>query len=165
MIEETATVTRCDGEFAEVETERKSSCGGCNASGVCGTAALSKVFGNRRTVVRVFNPIGALPGDHVIVGLPESVLVRVSFVFYVIPILGLIAGAIIGQSVALKLGSSAVELISIISGLLGLTIGLYLVRRFAARTATDEQYRAVILRQAGKVKIDFRAEFDNRPED
>jgi sigma-E factor negative regulatory protein RseC len=165
VIEENATVTRCDGEFAEVETERKSSCGSCSATGVCGTAALAKVFGNRPSIVRVLNPIGAKPGDNVVVGIQESVLVRVSFVFYMIPIVGLIAGAIAGQSMALRFGSSGVELISIIGGLLGLMFGLYLVRRFSIRTATDERYRAVILRRAEQVKVDFRAEFDNSPEE
>jgi sigma-E factor negative regulatory protein RseC len=165
VIEENATVTRCDGEFAEVETEPKSSCGSCSASGVCGTAALAKVFGNRRNRVRVLNPIGALPGDQVVVGLQESALARVSFVFYMVPIIGLFAGAIMGQSVGLRFGSSNAELISIMGGLLGLIFGFFLVRVFSQRTATDDQYRAVILRQAGKMKVDFRVDFDNRPEE
>jgi sigma-E factor negative regulatory protein RseC len=156
VIEETAVVTRCDDDgFALVETERKSSCGSCSATGVCGTSALSKVFGNKRSVIKALNPIGVGPGDKVVVGLQESAMVNVSVMFYLVPIVAMIFSAIFAQSAAGWMGFSNVELFSILGGLLGLTGGLYLSRLFSERVRHDERYQAVILRRADKVKVEF----------
>ncbi len=156
MIEENAVITRCDDDgFAFVETERKSACGGCSATGVCGTSALSKVFGNKRSVVKALNPIGAGPGDNVVVGLQESALVNASLMFYLVPIVAMILTAIFAQAAAGWMGAARVELFSMLGGLFGLTGGLYLSRRFAERLSHDERYQAVILRYADKVKVDF----------
>lgn len=153
MIEESAIVTATEGEFARVETQRASSCGGCEAKSSCGTSALAKVFGNRRTVVKVLNPIGAKSGDRVIVGLDESVLTRASFLFYIVPLLSLLAGSILGQSFAELFNLSSTEPLSIVSGLLGLLIGLAWIRRFATRSSKSNAYQAVILRRAGSVHV------------
>ncbi len=150
MIEESGTVIKCDGEFADVETERKSSCGGCSATGVCGTAVLAKVFGNRRSIVRVVNSIAANEGDRVVVGLQDGALIRASLVFYIVPILGMLAGAILGEAVAEKLGLIMMEPFSIIGGLLGLISGFMFARRFSDRVRNDERYRVVMLRHENR---------------
>ncbi len=146
MIEESGVVIKCTGEFADVETERKSSCGGCSANVVCGTAVLAKVFGRRRSIVRVVNSIEAKEGDMVVVGLQDGVLVRSSFVFYIVPIITMIAGAILSEVFAGRLGLTITEPISIIGGLLGLMLGLWLARRFSDKVSTDEHYQVVMLR-------------------
>ncbi len=158
MIEETAVVTRCDDGFAFVETERKSACGSCSATGVCGTSALSKVFGNKRSVVKALNPIGAGPGDNVVVGLQESALVNASLMFYLVPIVAMILAAIFAKTASEWMGFSSAELFSVLGGLLGLTGGLYLSRRFSERVSNDERYQAVILRYADKVKVSFTSD-------
>ena len=123
MIEETATVTASEGGFAQVETQRETACGGCSAKSACGTSALAKLFANRRASVRVLNPIGARPGEQVIVGLDESALTRVSFVFYIIPLLSLFLFAAGGEWLSGYLGFAATELSAIFGGLLGLSLG------------------------------------------
>lgn len=153
MIEESAIVTATEGEFARVETQRATSCGSCEAKRSCGTSALAKVFGNRRTVVEVLNPIGAVSGDRVIVGLDESVLTRASFLFYIVPLLLLLAGGIVGQSIAEQFNYQSTEPLSIVGGLLGLLIGLAWIRRLATRNIKNSAYQAVILRQAGSVHV------------
>ncbi|WP_260293913.1 SoxR reducing system RseC family protein [Sedimenticola hydrogenitrophicus] len=153
MIEERAIVTATHGQFAQVETQRATSCGSCEAKGACGTSVLAKVFGNRRTVVEVLNPIGATPGERVIVGLDESALTRASFFFYIVPLLALLGGGVLGQWFAEQIGFVSTEPLSIISGLLGLLIGLVWLRRFAFRTRGSSAYQAVILRRAGSVHV------------
>ncbi len=146
MIEESGVVINCAGEFADVETERKSSCGGCSASGVCGAGVLAKVFGRRRSIVRVVNSIDAQAGDRVVVGLPDGALVRGSFVFYVVPLLTMIVGAMLGEASSVALGFASTEPFSIIGGLLGLICGMFLARIFSDRVSSDERYQVVMLR-------------------
>lgn len=153
MIEESAVVTATDGEFAKVETRRATSCGSCGAKSSCGTSALAKVFGNRSTVVEVLNPIGAVSGDRVIVGLEESALTRASFFFYIVPLLLLLAGGMLGQWIAELADFQSTEPLSILCGLLGLLAGLAWLRRFASRTSRSSAYQAVILRRAGSVHV------------
>jgi sigma-E factor negative regulatory protein RseC len=146
VIEESAVVVSCSGEFADVETERKSSCGGCSANVVCGTAALAKVFGRRRSILRVVNSINAKEGDRVVVGLPDGALARGSFVLYIVPVLTMIVGAILSDLFAEWQGLTTTEPFSIIGGLLGLIFGLFLASRFSSMVSSDQRYRVVMLR-------------------
>ncbi|WP_428610662.1 SoxR reducing system RseC family protein [Sedimenticola sp.] len=153
MIEESAIVTATHGEFAQVETQRATSCGSCGAKSACGTSALAKVLGNRRNLVEVLNPIGAKAGERVIVGLDESALTRASFFFYIVPLFSLLLSSMLGKWVAIKIGFVSTEPLSIISGLLGLLIGLVWLRSFAFKTKRNSAYQAVILRRAGSIHV------------
>lgn len=153
MIEERAIVTETHGEFARVETQRATSCGSCEAKSACGTSALAKVLGKRRNLVEVLNPIGAVAGDHVVVGLDESTLTRASFFFYIVPLLLLLSGGIFGQWVAEILSHDSTEPLSIAGGLLGLLVGLVWLRWLASRTLRSSAYQAVILRRVGSTYV------------
>ncbi len=148
MIEEQATVSLVDGEFAEVETERASACGSCSAKGACGTSLLSKVFGSKHSHVRVLNPVGAQAGDRVIVGLDESALLKGSFLFYIVPLLFMFVLAMAGQWLAQHYFFLAAEPFSIAGGLLGLLAGLVWLR--ARSVHHNKNYQAVILRRLNK---------------
>ena len=156
MIEEQAVVVSCEGDYAEVETQRKSTCGDCSASGACGTAAVAQMFGKRKTLLKVANPIDAQPGDRVVLGIEDSMVTRASFVSYMLPVFALILTAILGRLGAAQLGATATEPYAVLGGLLGLIIGLFLVRGFSQRIGHDRRYQPVILRQArDSVKVDF----------
>lgn len=145
MIEETARVVAIEGEFAWVQTERRSTCNACSANGACGTSVLAKVLGQRRTQVRALNSIGAGLGDHVIVGLAEDALVRGSLAIYAVPLVGMIALALMGELFApfgLRGDAPAVA-----GGAIGLALGLFWVRRFSRRVRADSRYQPVILRR------------------
>ncbi len=158
MIEETALILSCEGEFAHIETKPQGSCGGCSASSVCGTGVFSKVFGNRKTVVRIVNAINAKPGDQVIIGLQESALSKVSFIFYLAPIVSMILLAVIGQEAAISFGYASHDLFAIIGGVVGFISGLALVRTFARRAQSDSRYQPVMLRFAKSERVSFDTE-------
>ncbi|MCW8907738.1 MAG: SoxR reducing system RseC family protein [Sedimenticola sp.] len=153
MIEETGIITATDGTYASVETRRASSCGSCDARPTCGTSALARVFGNRSNVVEVLNPIGAETGESVVVGIEESAFTRVSILFYILPLFALFAGGLSGEWLAHQLGLGTTEPLSILCGLLGLSAGLYWLRRFSSSHRRNPAYQAVILRRAGPVQI------------
>lgn len=155
MIEETALILHCDGEFADIETKPQGSCGGCASSGVCGVGVFSKVFGNRKTAIRVINSINAKPGDQVIIGLQESALSRVSVIFYMVPIVSMILIAVLGQEISISYGNSSHDLFATIGGSIGLFTGLWFVRKFSKRIYGDSRYQPVMMRFATSEKVVF----------
>ncbi len=145
MIEETVQVTTTEGDIAWVEAvQRKTSCGVCAAQSSCGTSVLSKVLGQRPLRLAALNPIGARPGDRVIIGLRDDAMVRGSLAVYLVPLLTLLAGAFMGETLLAPAGDGLVA----IAGLAGLAAGFAWVRLFGRRAAKDPRYRPVILRQA-----------------
>lgn len=156
MIEAEGVVVARDGEYVLVETERRSSCGDCSAKG-CGTGALHKVLGARRQQVRVRNRFDARVGDTLLLGLQEDALVRGSLAVYMVPLLAMLAGALVGEGIAPQWYAEA-ELLAIVGGGLGLLAGLGWLRRFGRAAATDERYQAValhILRRPGEAAVDL----------
>ena len=141
MIEESGRIVAVDGDFAWIESERKSTCGGCAVRKGCGTAAIAKVLGQRRTRLRVVNSIHASIGDEVVVGISESGLVRGSLAVYAAPLAGLFAGALAGNWLV---GDS--ELAAIAGALAGFVGALFWLKRFSRTTEKDAAYQPVVLR-------------------
>jgi sigma-E factor negative regulatory protein RseC len=154
MIEETAQVVRVDGADVWVETRRRSTCSGCAAEKGCGTAALSKVLGNRRTLVRVLADMPLRVGDQVVIGIAEQALVRGSLAVYAVPLLLLLLGAVIGDMGAGRGLWDNGEAGSLVLGLGGLAAGLLWLKRFTRRIQNDAHYQPVVLRRGAAVAVD-----------
>ncbi len=142
MIEESAKVIELDGDYAVVETIRKSTCGSCEAKSSCGTVALSKVVGNRANRMRLRNTIHAQSGDHIILGLQEQALLQTSFLFYLTPLFSCFLFALLGRSIDNGTGETA----TILCALFGLFSGLIFVKWLSVRLELDSRYQAVMLR-------------------
>lgn len=147
MIEETGQVVEVQGEFAWIESERSSTCGGCSMRSGCGTAALAKVLGQRRVRLRVLNHVNARVGDTVVVGIAESGLVRGSLAVYVVPLAAFLGGALAGQVLGNYVVAGGSELAAICGAVAGLVAGLAWLQRFSRATATDALFQPVILRR------------------
>ena len=147
MIEESGRVVAVEGDFAWIESERKSVCGGCAVRKGCGTSAIAKVFGQRRVQLQVLNRIHARVGDTVVVGISESGLLRGSLAVYATPLAGLFAGALAGQFAGKQLLDSGSELLAIGGALAGFLAALLWLRHFSRTTATDAAWQPVVLRQ------------------
>jgi sigma-E factor negative regulatory protein RseC len=146
VIEEAALVVATEGEEAWVETSRRSSCGSCEAKG-CGTGALSKVLGRRSQRLRVKNPIAATAGEAVVLGISESALLKGSLAVYLVPLLALLAGGLLGEVMAPQLALPK-EGMSIFFALIALACSFLWLRHFNRRAANDVRFNAVILRRA-----------------
>ncbi|MBI3772687.1 MAG: SoxR reducing system RseC family protein [Gammaproteobacteria bacterium] len=156
MIEERGQVVSAEGEFAWIETYRKTACQSCSVNKGCGTGALSDYLGKRMDKVKVLNPVGAKIGDKVVVGLQESALLRGSLAIYFVPLVLMIIGALVGGAVAVNLGYVANDGVTAVAGLLGLALGFVWVRFFSSRIAADSRYQLLILRldhEAGQCNI------------
>jgi sigma-E factor negative regulatory protein RseC len=144
MIEEEGLVVGVAGEVAEVETRRGSSCGGCAADGACSTSLLDRLLGRRPVRLHAINRAGAAVGDQVVVGVDERALMGAAIAAYLVPILALLAGALLGR----LLGGDA-EAPSLLGASVGLLLAFVWLRRYSARLGGNPAGRPVVLRRKG----------------
>lgn len=97
--------------------------------------------------LRVVNSVDAGVGDHVVIGISESGVVRGSLAVYAVPLAGLFAGALAGQAAGIHLGAGATDLPSIAGAVAGLAGGLAWLVRFSRATRMDPTYQPVLLRR------------------
>jgi sigma-E factor negative regulatory protein RseC len=145
MMTETAQVTSTEGEYAWVETQRKTACGSCSAQKGCGTGVLAKVLGNRTSRMRVLNTIGATTGEMVVVGLDGGMLVRTSFAVYAMPLILLLLGGVAGGMLANALQWDTHEGATAAGGVLGLLLGFAWLRRYTRSIALDARHQPSLL--------------------
>ncbi|RRQ21197.1 SoxR reducing system RseC family protein [Thiohalobacter thiocyanaticus] len=144
MIEEQALVIEAADGTAWVETRRQSVCGQCAANKGCGTSVLARVMGNRRSRVRALDPIGVRPGQTVRIGLEEGAFLRGSMALYLLPLLTLFLGGLLGEVLAARL-DIVQEWPALLGGLAGGGLGFLWLRGFARRILHDRRYQPVVL--------------------
>ena len=146
MIEEAGVVVAVYGDLAEVRGQRRAVCGSCSANGACGTSLLGRYF-RRRPLLTVYNPVGAGPGESVVVGIPEQGLLVASFAAYLAPLSGMIFAAMGAAFLAELALPDYVRGLSVFGGAAGLAAGLAWLGRFSRTREMDGRFRAVILRR------------------
>lgn len=130
MITEQAIVTRCDGKQAEVEFQRASVCGHCELEQGCGTGAIGRLLGHRSKPLVIETEQNLQPGDQVLLGMSESVLVKASLMIYGLPLIGMM---LVG-SLVYRLSAAPEWLVVVAAGagfFAGFKIATYLTRALA----------------------------------
>lgn len=150
MLETEGVVIRAEEEDAYVETSRASSCGSCSSKQGCGTTSLSKLLGGKATFFKVLNPIGAAAGERVIIGLEEAALLKSSALAYLLPLVLIFAGAMIGSFLA---SAEMKDAYSALGAGVGLISGFVALKLVTARAGTQRQFQPVILRRVFSHKI------------
>ncbi len=147
MIEESGQVVELEGEYAWIESERSTACGGCAVRKGCGTGALARVLGQRPVRLRVINRINVAVGDRVVIGISESGLLRGSLAVYAVPLAALFAGALSGHFIGGYLWPAVRDPLAIAGAVIGLLAGLAWLRQFGRRTRNHEAYQPIVLRK------------------
>jgi sigma-E factor negative regulatory protein RseC len=145
VIEEQARVAETGDGYAWVEIHRRSACASCQTQDHCGSATLAKFWSGRIVRTRAVSTLSLQPGDEVIVGLADGVLLRGALLAYLLPLALLLAGALLGQAALADAGEELV----ILSGALGLGLGFLAVRILSRRFRDDARFQPMILRRAG----------------
>ncbi|CAI8776154.1 SoxR reducing system RseC family protein [Methylocaldum szegediense] len=144
MIEEEAVVSHTEPGKVWVEKPRRSACGGCLRQ--CASGVVDRYFGAPTIRLQVLSPIDVQVGDRVVLGIQEDAFVKGSFCAYLIPLLGLFLGAILGNiivfSLALDVSSDGA---SVIGGAIGLSLS-FIILRFTGVLSRDK-LSPVILRK------------------
>lgn len=123
MILETGVVVDLFAGGVVVETHRAGGCQSCSSRAGCGVGALQQVFGRHRHQVTAFTNLSLRIGDQVQLALPASVLVEASLLMYLLPLIALLVGAVVGQSL---LGSNGMAMVG---GSAGFILSILFVAR------------------------------------
>ncbi len=146
MLEENGIVISISKGMAEVSVMPQSACGSCSASNGCGTSLIASMFPERNSRFKVKNPLGAKTGEQVVIGLQESALQSASLILYLIPLAGLIFGAMAGIYLSEHIFHNPSELPSILLGFAGMGAGFMLVKYLVQHTEGSGSYQAEIIR-------------------
>ena len=146
MIIEQAEVTEVDDLGAWVLTIRQSACDACSARAVCGQRLLNKATSETTQIHALFDPNQPKPhlnvGDSVEIGVPREVVALGSLWLYLVPVLALVLGALLGAELFNPdLGSFAGALVGLA------TAGYWLYRR-ARRDQCNPKLHPIILSAA-----------------
>ncbi|WP_166642513.1 SoxR reducing system RseC family protein [Methylocaldum gracile] len=144
MIEEEAVVSHTEAGKVWVEKPRKSACGGCSQQ--CASGVVDEYLGAPKIRLQVFSPIEVHVGDRVVLGIQEDALVKGSLWAYLIPLLGLFLGAVLGDIVASSLRPAiSSDGVSAFGGVTGLILSFVLLK--FTGVLSREELHPVILRK------------------
>jgi sigma-E factor negative regulatory protein RseC len=142
MIEETATVVAATPEYIWVEARARSACSSCGTQDSCATSSVSKLFGMRRQQLRLPNPFAASVGEQVVIGVEDQVMVTASLAAYILPVVLMIAAAIIADTQGMTDGQQALV------ALLGLLLGLFGAGILTSNRLMQRYFQPQLLRKA-----------------
>ncbi len=122
LIREYGTVAEVTLGGVWVHTLRQSGCQSCSSQGNCGVSVLSGVLNRRHHRVWAATDVPLSVGDQVQLVLPARALVQASLLMYLLPLLGLMLGAVLGQQL---FSSDGASILGAVLGLLAPLIWLY----------------------------------------
>lgn len=141
MIEEPGRVVAVEEGAVWVETLRRSTCSACSANAGCGQGLMEKLgVGQRRALVRALTDLQLAVDDGVVIGIREDRLVSSALRVYLLPLLGLFAGAMLAQWLALA------ESFVILAAFGGFFAVWWQVRRHSRQGEDDPASQPVVLR-------------------
>jgi sigma-E factor negative regulatory protein RseC len=145
MLTESGRVVGFETDGLWVETIRRSTCGTCSAQKGCGHGLLNRISEGKRGYIRVLpgeHPVGYYNiDDQVLISIPEEVILRGSFIAYVLPLLAMLAGALS----AVKWLPGNEDLLAVCGAVGGLVLGYALVRWHGIRHRRDPDFQPVLL--------------------
>ena len=123
MLLEKLKVLKVDGQYMWLENKPKTTCGSCQHNGSCGVSSLAKVFKfNKNNVLKLKNTIKAKQDDWVEIAIDDSVILKSSFLVYLLPLLALVLGALILNAIF------KTEMASIIGAAIGVFISTLIIK-------------------------------------
>jgi sigma-E factor negative regulatory protein RseC len=129
VIRETGRVVAIDDDSVWVETIQQSACQTCVAEKGCGQSLIAKITG-KTTAIKVLlgqHDVSYVGMDeNVVIGIPEHVVVSGTLLVYLLPLLTMIAGILLADSLAIT--STTADFYAVLGGLFGLVIGSLIVR-------------------------------------
>ena len=141
MITENGIVTQPNKSTAWIKTIRSASCEGCSSRESCGTSHSSKEM-----IVTVKNTLGVKKGDRVVIGLETKPMMFLTFLLYVFPILLLLAGAIIGDSIASVFEMNK-SFCAMILGFAFFGAAFFIIRKKQALLTQKDEFKPFLVRK------------------
>lgn len=98
MIKETVVVSKIIANQTWVQAELRSTCGHCSERLTCSNQLMAKLIAQRELSIE--SGLSLKQGDKIIIAINESQLIKGSFICYILPLLALFLGVLIGVKLA-----------------------------------------------------------------
>ncbi|MEA1888187.1 MAG: SoxR reducing system RseC family protein [Pseudomonadota bacterium] len=145
LVEEQGLVVSLQDNNASITPLLQTGCQSCASNGMCGTALLKPLFGNKPRLLIAKNSINAKPGDQVTIGLNRMALVFSSLMIYLFPLLMLVLGAITGEAIAHGAGIENGDFAAILSGLGSALLTFLITSRVVRSSYFSTLFQPVLL--------------------
>ena len=141
MATEEGIVTKVYSSTAWVKCTKSAACESCSAKGFCNTTGGS----DDDVEVEVINAVGAKVDDRVTISFETSSLLKVTFLVYMVPVLFLILGVIIGDKIA-PIFNYDQTIFSVFVGFLFLFVAFFVVKAKGKDLSKKDAYKPKIIR-------------------
>ncbi|SMY36313.1 SoxR reducing system RseC family protein [Photobacterium andalusiense] len=148
MMRTLATVVAVDSGYITVSCQQQTSCGHCASRDSCGTGIVSKAMPGRSHLITIDTNEKITLGQVVEIGLSERSMLSSALLVYMLPLLFLVGGSLLGQYLFVDLAASN-QLGVIVSAVVATTIGLLIARHYAKRLDGDAAYKPSLIRVLG----------------
>lgn len=149
MMSTLATVIAVEQGTVTVSCQQQTSCGHCASRDSCGTGIVTKAIPGRAHQVMLATDKPLTIGEVVEIGLSEKSMLSSALLVYIVPLLFLVVGAVVGQWWFVDLASTS-ELGVIITSMVSAAIGLLLARQYAKRLDGNSDYEPSLIRVLGQ---------------
>jgi sigma-E factor negative regulatory protein RseC len=143
VITETGRVVAVEADSLWVETIRRSTCNSCSAQKACGHGLMNKMDSGRQHHVRALLDGQSADDfnldDEVEISITEQVLVVGALVVYMLPLLLMLAGAIITAQFLTG------DVAAFAGSVVGLSVGLAIVRYHSYCTRNQRQFQPLVV--------------------
>jgi len=146
MIEEYARVIAVENDQLLLEAETRAACNACAARQGCGTSVLSKWVGRKFTRFQVPNTVNARVGDEVVVGLAEEAMLTGSLLVYLLPLLAMIAFALLADSL-IATDVAWRDLLVVVAAVAGFALMLLVSRLLLSTSSNRSRLTPVVIRK------------------
>jgi sigma-E factor negative regulatory protein RseC len=126
---------------AWVKTTRSSACKSCAARESCNADGAGKEM-----QVEAINSAGAKVGDRIVISIKTASLLKATFLIYIFPILAMLAGAFVGQELAIDSGSQDPSGLSALVAFIFLGLAVLIVKLLGKAMALKKEYTPAIIR-------------------
>lgn len=140
MNTEEGTVTRVEDKIAWVMVARSEMCDCCGSRGICHTLG-----GGKNMEAEALNTVEARVGDRVQIAIKPGVLWKISMLFYMIPVIALVIGALIGMEIGTSLKTDP-EVVSAFLGISFAALSYIVIRKIANRIKGKKDYMPEVVR-------------------
>ncbi|PWI34623.1 transcriptional regulator [Vibrio albus] len=142
----TAVTESKQGNVVELSCQQQSSCSHCSSKSSCGTGIVSKAVGNKSHKWALITQKKVKPGQMIEIGLPEKKLLQFASVVYLIPIVMLMLGGFLGESL---FASGDGEGWVILSAFLCMAAGIWLARKLSEKMQQASEQAITLIRVLG----------------
>ncbi len=122
-------------QMARIKASRHSDCENC---GACP--------GDNAMVMDARNPIGAVVGQKVLVKIAETNMLKAAFIVYIMPLVAIALGVVIGGEVAAYFGVGYVTTGRIAGGIITFLASIYFVLRYDRHAKGSASMQPVVIR-------------------